>query len=81
MATTCCHQLTRVASRRELQSRLAPKFGVGEQDFAQHQKIAIMRPNKSLKHKNAGPYTIVRVIGNHAYELKINKREVDSEPE
>jgi len=44
-------------------------------------KIAIMRQNKSLEHKYAGPYTIVRVAGNHAYGLKINKRKVDSKPE
>lgn len=64
-----------------MQSRSAPEFGVSEQVILNTRKFAIVRPNKSLEHKNAGPYTIVRVIGNHAYELKINKREVDSEPE
>lgn len=33
--------------------------------------IKITRPNKSLDHKNMGPYKIIRAINNSAYELDL----------
>ena len=30
-----------------------------------------MRPNKSLDYKNLGPFKVIRVINNSAYELKL----------
>ena len=33
--------------------------------------INTTRPNKSLDYKNLGPFEVVRVINNSAYELKL----------
>ena len=33
--------------------------------------IKTTRPNKSLDYKNLGPFEIIRVINNLAYELKL----------
>lgn len=50
---------------------VAPEFRVGDKVMLDIRNVATTRPSKSLEHKNAGPYEIVRAIDNHAYELKL----------
>ena len=49
----------------------APEFKVGDMVMLDARNIKTTRPNKSLDHKNLGPFEIVRVINNSAYELKL----------
>lgn len=49
----------------------APEFRVGDMVMLDARNIKTTRPNKSLDHKNLGPFEIVRVINNSAYELKL----------
>ena len=49
----------------------APELKVGDKVMLDARYIQTMRPNKSLDHKNLGPYVIKRVIHNTAYELEL----------
>lgn len=54
------------ANRRRAAAR---EFKVGDRVMLDTRNIKTTRPCKSLEHKNAGPYKIVRAIDDHAYEL------------
>ena len=56
------------ADRRRLP---APEFKVGDMVMLDRRNIKTKRPNKSLDHKNIGPYAIKRAIDNFAYELDL----------
>ena len=49
----------------------APEFRVGDMVMLDARNIKTTRPNKSLDHKNLGPFEITRVINNSAYELRL----------
>ena len=49
----------------------APQFKVGDYVMLDARNIKTARPNKSLDHKNIGPYKITRAINNMAYELEL----------
>ena len=48
-----------------------PKFKIGDMVILDTQNIQISHINKSLDHKNLGPFKIIRVINNSAYKLKL----------
>ena len=56
------------ANRRRLP---APELKEGDMVMLDSRNIKTARPNKSLDHKNLGPFKIVRVINNMAYELEL----------
>ena len=49
----------------------APDFKIGDIVMWDTRNIRTSRANKSLDHKNLGPFRIIRVIDNSAYELKL----------
>ena len=49
----------------------APEIKVGDKVMLDTRNLKTDRPSKSLDHKQIGPYEIVRVINNAAYELKL----------
>lgn len=49
----------------------APEFKVGGMVMLNARNIRTIRANKSLDHKNLGPFKIVRTINNSAYELDL----------
>lgn len=51
--------------------RPAPEFKEGDMVMLDSRNIKTSRPSKSLDHKNLGPYKIIRVINNMAYELEL----------
>ena len=56
------------ANRRRLP---ASAFKVGDMVMLDSRNIKTTRPNKSLDHKNLGPFRVTRVINNMAYELDL----------
>ena len=48
-----------------------PEYKVGDKVYVNAKTFAAERPSKSLGLKNAGPWRIVRVIDNKAYELEL----------
>ena len=56
------------ANRRRLP---APELRPGDLVMLDCRNIRTTRPNKSLDHKNMGPFKIVRAINNSAYELSL----------
>ncbi len=48
----------------------APEFKIKDMVMLDARNIRTSRANKSLDHKNLGPFKIIRVIDNSAYELK-----------
>ena len=49
----------------------ASAFKVGDMVMLDSRNIKTTRPNRSLDHKNLGPFQITRAINNMAYELKL----------
>lgn len=49
----------------------APEFRVGDMVMLDSRNIKTVRPNKSLDHKNLGPFRIIKAYGNSAYELEL----------
>ena len=60
--------MTEHANNRRLP---APEFKEGDMVMLDSRNIKTARPNKSLDHKNLGPFEIIRAINNMAYELKL----------
>ncbi len=50
----------------------APEFKEGDMVMLNSKNIKTTRPNKSLDHKNLGPFRITRAINNMAYELDLH---------
>ena len=61
-------QMTIQANRHRLP---APEFKEGDWVMLDSRNIKTTRPNKSLDHKNLGPFKVARVINNMAYELEL----------
>ena len=55
-----------------------PEYKVGDMVYVDARHFASERDSKSLSMKNAGPWKIVRNIGNKAYELDIPQQMKDS---
>ena len=51
----------------------APEFREGDLVMLDSRNVKTTRPNKSLDHKNLGPFKIIRAINNSAYELDLPK--------
>ena len=51
----------------------SPAYRVGDMVMLDARNIHTKRPSKSLDHKNLGPFRIIRVIDNAAYELELPK--------
>ena len=49
----------------------APSFKVGDMVMLDSRNLKTTRPNKSLDHKNLGPFRISKAINNMAYELEL----------
>lgn len=49
----------------------APEFKVGDMVMLDRRNIKTVRPNKSLDHKNLGPYRVTKALGNMAYEVDL----------
>ena len=56
------------ANRRRLP---APAFREGDMVMLDSRNIKTTRPNKSLDHKNLGPFRVTKAINNMAYELDL----------
>ena len=48
-----------------------PEYKVGDMVYVNAKHFAFERPSRSLSFKNAGPWKIIRIIDNKAYELEI----------
>src|SRR2546423_12794088 len=48
-----------------------PEFHVGDQVMIDARYLNTERPNKSLDHKNLGPYIIQKIHNNTAFELNL----------
>ena len=60
--------MTEHANNRRLP---VPEFKEGDMVMLDSRNIKTSRPSKSLDHKNLGPFPVVKVINNMAYELKL----------
>lgn len=49
----------------------APAFQPGDRVWLNARNIRTQRPSRKLDNKRLGPFTVSRVIGSHAYELKL----------
>lgn len=49
----------------------APEFKVGDMVMLDRRNIKTERPNRSLDHKNLGPFKIVKALDNMAYQLDL----------
>jgi transposase InsO family protein len=49
----------------------APRYNIGDRVFLDASDLRISRPSQKLAHRFLGPYEIVKVVGPHAYKLKL----------